>query len=235
MKRLLGLLVLICMSCVFGFAQNNVNEIKEFDQAARNLAIGIHAKLLEKKADKVIIGQFYLQGNVPLLGDYISNQLTSELTNMPRRNYTLLSSAAANDAQWVVTGEILHTSDIIRMYTRLIRRQDMSIEAVFTSDFQRSEYVIAMISSSSRSSAAVRVDMFEPDSMSSPVSYETGADMSSAVIMERSLTENDSDFFLLVPQRSGRITIETTGSTDTMMELYIEGSGRRLTSNDDGG
>jgi len=235
MKKFFGFLTVLSFAAALGFTQNNVNEIKEIDQVARNLAISIHAKLLEKKAERIIIGQFVFQNGVPLLGEYLSNQLMSELTNMPRRNYTILSEQAAHNAQWVVSGEIVQTSDILRLYTRLVKRPDMSIEASFTSDFQRSEYIIGMISASGRSATAVRIDMMEPDSMSAPVSYEIAADSSSAVTMERALTESDSDYFLLIPKESGRITIETTGSTDTFMELYIEGNSSRLTSNDDGG
>jgi len=232
MKKLLIFLTVFFFITAAGFSQNNVNDIKEMDQAVRSLAIGIHAKLLEKKADKVFVGQFTFQNSVPLLGDYLSNQLAAELANMPRRNYTVLSGAATESVHYVVTGGIIHTLDILRLYTRIIKLPDMSIEASFSSDFQRSDYILSMISSSSRSSFT-RSDPFEPDSRESPVNYEIGSSENVSV-MERSLTESDSDFFLLIPKGSGRLTIETTGNLDTIMELYNE-SGERIALNDDGG
>jgi len=233
MKKCSVCFVVFFLTAAIGFAQNNVSAIGEIDQVARNLAIGIHAKLLEKKAESVYIGQFTFNNAVPLLGDYMSNQLISELTNMLRRNYSIISGQSQAAASFHVSGEIIHTADIIRMYTRIIKQQDRSVEASFTSDFERNEYTLQMIAGSSRSSNA-RIDIYEPDSMSSPVSYEIGTDLSSAVVMERSLSEGDADYFLLVSQGDGRLLIETTGNTDTTMELYNE-EGSRLSSNDDGG
>jgi len=53
--------------------------------------------------------------------------------------------------------------------------------------------------------------------------------------MSRTITEGDEDFFLLVPERDGRLTAETTGSIDTYMYLYNYDTDEEITSNDDGG
>jgi len=240
MKKVLVLLTVFFAVTVLGFTQNNVNDIRQTDQVMRSLAISIHAKLLEKKVEKVTVGQFSYQNYMSLFGAYLENQLTSELTNMPRRNYTVLSGAPPSDnSLWVITGEIIITSDVVRLYSRLIRIQDRSVEASFTSDFTRNAYILNMFSSSSSSSSGsssfVMDDAMEPDSRESPVRYEIGTSVSDAVIMNRTLTRSDEDYFLLVPQGSGRLTAETTGNVDTIMELYNYASGQRLASNDDGG
>lgn len=52
-----------------------------------------------------------------------------------------------------------------------------------------------------------------------PVFYEISSNENIAVL-NRSIQQGDEDFFLLVPERDGRIVIETTNRVDTFMEIY---------------
>jgi hypothetical protein len=52
--------------------------------------------------------------------------------------------------------------------------------------------------------------------------------------MNRTLHEGDEDFFLLVPEKAGRVIAETTGSIDTYMHLYNYETRGELATNDDG-
>jgi hypothetical protein len=54
--------------------------------------------------------------------------------------------------------------------------------------------------------------------------------------MERSLhNRSDEDFFLLLPDRAGRLVMETLGDMDTLMYFYNADTRELLAENDDGG
>ena len=73
-------------------------------------------------------------------------------------------------------------------------------------------------------------------SWENPINYELGFNENSTLLLDCEIPENgDEDFFLLVPDRNGRITIETTGNTDTYMYLYNYDTRELLDENDDGG
>jgi len=216
-------------------AQNAENPVMQFDEAVSALARDIHAKLAEKRAERIIIGQFAFQDNVPPFSAYWVNQLTGELTNTRGRNYTIHSGSVSN-ADWIITGEIVQVTNIVRIYTTLTRMSDRAIEASFRSSFPRDEYISDMISHSGTGNTASSAgrDTRETDSWDAPVIYTIGTSPSVAV-MNRTITEGDEDFFLLVPDSDGRLTAETTGNTDTFMYLYNYDTGDEIASNDDGG
>jgi len=141
-------------------------------------------------------------------------------------------------ADWMVSGEIIDTADgVIRFYTRLIRTEDRAIEASFHFDFERNAQIVALLSSGGSQggrSLSVAMDSLEPDSFDNPVSYEIGVD-DNAQVVNRTLQNGDEDFFLLVPESDERLTMETTGSTDTFMEFYNEETRQKLAEDDDSG
>ncbi|MCL2184249.1 MAG: PPC domain-containing protein [Treponema sp.] len=247
MKKYLLLISIFFILVVFVFAQEEENPVMKFDEAVSALAKNIHAKLIEKKADKLIIGQFTFQEAVPHFSAYWVNQLTDELTNMSGRNYAIYSSNTT-DIEWTITGEIVQVANIIRIYTTLVRLSETSaegsrpirsriIEASFNSSFQREEHINAMISASSgggSNTASAGRDAREPDSWENPVPHTIGTGPNAPVI-NRTLTEGDEDFFLLVPERDGRLTVETTGSIDTFLVFFNYEDEEELASNDDGG
>jgi hypothetical protein len=237
MKKIIVFISVFLLVINITYSQNTESPILHMDAAVRILARDIHAKLVEKRAERVVIGQFTFQDGIPPLSTYWVNQLIGELINMPQRNYVVLSGNAA-DAGWTIVGEIVQAADIIRVYTRLIRLSDRAIEGSFHSSFQRNEHINNMISltgtgTGTGTSSGIR-DMWEPDSWDSPVTFTIGTNPNTPV-MNRVLTENDEDFFLLIPDRDGRLTIETTGSTDTFMHLYNYDTGIEIASDDDSG
>ncbi|MCL2802061.1 MAG: PPC domain-containing protein [Treponema sp.] len=214
------------------FAQANENHVQQMDEAVKNLAREIHAKLAEKRAEKLLIGTFTFLDNQPPFSAYLVNQLTVELTNTPRRNYTI-HTGTASDAQWTLVGEIIQVADIIRIYSRLIRVSDRAIEGSFITSFQRNEHITNMMVSTSGTSGG-GVTIGGTSTWESPFSYTIGSS-SSMPVTNRTLTEGAEDFFLLVPQRDGRLTMETTGSVDTYMHFYNYDNEDELASDDDSG
>jgi hypothetical protein len=72
-------------------------------------------------------------------------------------------------------------------------------------------------------------------SWENPHAYEIGLGEDNAAVVNRSIQEGDEDYYLLTPDRDGRLTMETTGRIDTYMELYDASSRDLLDENDDGG
>jgi len=234
MKRYLVLL--IALFFVLGSVYSQESVIL-FDEAVSTLANSIHVKLLEKKAEKITIGQFIFQDGVPAFSSYWVNQLQGELINKNGRTYTIYSGSAM-EANWVISGEIVQIADIIRIYTTIIclHERTRTIEASFISNFTLDENISEMFFSSNGSSgqSTVRRDSYEPDSWEAPVTFVIGNNPNTPV-MNRTITPGDEDFFLLIPDRDGRLTAETTGNIDTFMHLYNYDNGDELTSDDDSG
>ena len=235
MKKILTLVSIIFIVIGIAYSQSIETPVPQMDEAVGNLAKDIHAKLIEAGAAKVVIGQYTFADNIPTFSNYWINQLILELTNMSGRNYTIVAGGAV-DADWTISGEIIQIADVIRVYSRLTRLSDHAIEGSYISNFQRNEYISDMISSGTGgSSSSGTIDIHEPDSWENPVNYTLGTASANAMLMNRSLTEGDEDFFLLVPDRDGRLTAETTGSIDTYMFLYNYDTEEELAYNDDGG
>jgi len=221
------------------FAQNAENPIAQMDEAIKTLAQSIHNKATAEKAQKIAVGQFSYQGTISVLGAYWSNQLSGELSNISGRSYVLLSGGLTG-ADWTISGEIVSLPGIVRIYTRLVRTENRALEAAFNTDFERSPALLTMLSSSGGSggssgsgSSQTAQDELEPDSWENPLAYEIGAD-ERAVVINRTLHEGDEDFFLLVPDKAGRVIAETTGGIDTYMHLYNYETREELAKNDDG-
>ena len=215
-----------------------VASVPQMDTAVKILAGNMNKKLVEGKAVKITVGQFAYRGNIVPLGTYWVNQLIEELANIPNRSYTVLSLGTPGGDR-LISGEIIDTPEgAVRFYTRLIRMEDQAVEASFHFDVVRNEQIVALLASESsqggRSSSSVAPDALEPDSYDNPVSYVIGADQN-AQLVNRTLHSGDEDFFLLVPANDGRLTMETTGSTDTYMEFYDAETREKLAQNDDGG
>jgi hypothetical protein len=211
--------------------------ITSTDTAIKTIAENLNKKLIEAKAIKVTVGQFTYRVNVVPLGAYLSNQLIQDLTNMPNKSYTVLSTGATG-ADRTISGEIVDTPEgAVRVYARLIRTADQAVEASISYDLERNEQIVALLSSGSNQggrSSSVAPDASEPDSFESPVPYAIGVD-ANAQLANRTLHSGDEDFFLLLPDKDGSLIMETTGNTDTYMEFYNAETQERLAQNDDGG
>ena len=243
MKRLLIFISVFFLPfyIVYSQASLETNTVTQFDAAVSALANNIHAKLIEKKAEKITIGQFVFKDNSPHFSAYWINHLAGELTNMRGRNYAIYSGYAP-DADWTISGEIVQVMDVIRIYTTIIHTIDRArtVEASFYSSFVRDDNINELLSIGARSdsggssSSSTARDSREPDSWKNPVLYSIGTSQS-ATVVNRTITAGDEDFFLLVPERDGRLTAETTGSLDTCMDFFNYDEEKELASNDDGG
>jgi hypothetical protein len=232
MKKSLFLVLVFFLVINTTFSQNMESPVPQMDEAVRNLARSIHAVLAEKRAVSLSIDQFVFQNNITPFSSYWINQLTREIVSISGRTYNVFSTGAAN-AEWTVTGEIVLAVDTVRIYTRLIRSSDRVIEANYDSSFQFSD-IRNMLAFSGDSSGSIGWDPYEPDSWENPVAFTIGSSQNTPV-MNRFLTEGDEDFFLLVPEVSGRLTVETTGSIDTYMYLFHYDTREYIAEDDDGG
>lgn len=237
MKKLTLLLAVFCLAAGAVFAQNPApnDDLLIMNAVVRGLASELNKKLTEERAVTAAMGDFTFEGTVRPFSQYLSNQFIEELVNQ-RGSYSVIS-AGPSASDFSITGEIVDLSNVIRVYARLVRTSDKAIRAAFSSDFERNETIVHMLSSTDgrRRSAMVARDALEDDSWDNPVSFEIGAD-DSARFVDRSIhSGTDEDFFLLLPDRDGRLSIETSGNIDTFMELYNADRREMLTSDDDSG
>jgi hypothetical protein len=71
-------------------------------------------------------------------------------------------------------------------------------------------------------------------SWSNPIPYEIGFHENFPVVNRAFNDGDDEDYFLLLPDREGRLVMETTGNIDTYMYLYNYDTRELLDENDDG-
>ena len=245
MKKLFLTLTVFCIGAALLCAQGSFSpdiasaggasseELSRMNAAVKGLAAELNKKLIEEKAGTVVLGEFAFEGAICPLSQYWANQLIEELVNL-KGPYSVISTASAD---FLLSGEIIALADTIRVYSRLSRSSDKAFRAAFHSDLERNENTDQMLSAREgrrRSSFAAR-DALEEDSWDSPVSYEIGAAENPQFLNRTIHNGSDEDFFLLVPDRDGRLSMETTGSIDTFMELYDASSREMLTSDDDSG
>ena len=221
-------------------AQTTENSVSQLDAVIKNLAGVLHQRLGVEKAQKVSIGQFVFQDGLPSLSSYWNTQLTQELAAVLGRSWILLSGPGA-DADFTISGEIVEIVSTVRVFTRIIRSRDRSIVTGIQSDFTRDAFIAEMLadggsrSDSGSGGRSISRDAYEPDSMENPITTEIGVSEGSARVMNRTIHgSGDEDFFLLAPDSDGNLTVETTGSMDTIMDLY-DSEGSQLADNDDGG
>lgn len=230
MKKFLFLTAFLFFVLSVTFSQDAESPVPLMDEAVRNLAIEIHSKLVEKKAEKIMVGQFVFQNGNTIFSSYWTNQLIGEITNMPGRTYTVLSGGSAD---MEIIGEIVRAADIIRVYTRIIRTSERAIEGSFYSNFRSDGSINTMLAGGTTGTAG-DVSVSTSSSWDSPIFFTIGNNPSASA-MSRSIQSSQEDFFLLVPDRDGRLISETTGGLDTYMVFYNYDTGDSLAENDDGG
>jgi hypothetical protein len=231
-KRLLPFFVFFFVFSVL-YGQSPENPVPQLDNAVKSLAAELQKKIPAGGEPKIAVGVWTHNDSAPALSFYWAAQLAEELANIPDRAYVLSSGGTA---EWIVSGEIVGIANIIRVYTRLTRSGNRSIAASFHTDFELNEYIAEMLAGGGeKSSPPALRDAYENDSLANPLAVEIAGDNSGPVLDRTLHTESDEDFFLLAPDKEGELTMETTGSIDTYMELYDAVSRERLASNDDGG
>ncbi|MDR2375094.1 MAG: DVUA0089 family protein [Treponema sp.] len=236
MSRLLKVLMFFgAISALYG--QNSANSLVQLDETVKTLGVEVNRRLLTEQARQVGIGQWTYRDMIPPLGDYWHAQLMEELINITGRSYQIVQGPQTG-VEWTLSGEIIEVGATIRVYTRFIRTSDNSIMAILHSDFQRDEYFIDLLSAVSlggdSSSSSVR-DAYEPDSRDNALSVTIGSGEDAPYINRTLHNSEDEDFFLLVPDRDGVLTMETRGDIDTVMEFYEAGTRSQIAEDDDGG
>ena len=235
MKKLLIVFVVLFLFSGLIYAQNAGQSewLPAVDAAIKGLALDLNRILVAERAANVAVNEFSYEETQPPLSQYISNQLIEELSAL-NGPYSVFRPAIST-AAFFISGDIVDLVDAIRVFARVSRSSDRSVVSAFHIDFERNEQILQMLASgdSRRSSTVVR-DAYEIDSMENPVPYEIGSDPG-APFINRTLHYQDEDFFLLVSEKNSALLIETTGNTDTYMELYDAVSREQLTQNDDGG
>ena len=216
-------------------AQSPQSRIQQVDNTVKTLAMELNKKLIEEQAKEVAFGRFAYENTAPPLVSYLVNQLTYELANISNKPYIILPNDATS-TDWTIAGEVIDVSDMIRVYIQLIRQSNHSIGAMKYANLERNEDILDMLGTRSGASFVVR-DAREPDSWDNPVSSEIGIDgQASATAINRSIHNgNDEDFFLLAPEKDGRLVMETMSNMDTYMTFYNFDTKEALAEDDDSG
>ena len=232
MKRFLQIFVFFfALSALYG--QDSADTLARLDSAVKSLAAQLQ-KAIPVQARNLIPGQWAYGEAVPELGSFWAAQLVEELANVPGRTFALLP-AGTGGADWTVSGEIINAGGVVRVYTRLFRNSDHSIQGSFHSDFPLDEKLAEMLARGENGHRPpVAGDRYENDGWENPLAVEITANEGGSVLNRTLHTSNDEDFFLLVPDKDGFLIAETTGNTDTYMEFYGADSHEWLASNDDG-
>ncbi|GHT79373.1 hypothetical protein FACS1894130_07890 [Spirochaetia bacterium] len=227
---LFGLMLLLTGFALFG--QQRPENLADMDAISVGLAIRIDQRIKTLTGEnpertlKIGLGNFVLDGAPLPLGELWKLNIAAGLSNIAR-SYTLLANEAGAD--YTISGEILEILTTVRVTVRLIRTQGAAVIASWHVDLDKTPLVAALIERED-GSGGVRRDQYESDSQQNPTVFGIGGDWVSRTIH----SEDDRDWFLLSGNQTGVITAETSGSMDTLMELYDE-SETRIQSNDDGG
>jgi hypothetical protein len=203
------------------------------DGGVRTLAAEINTRLAAERAQKVTLGQWAYRDTLTSLGTYWQAQLMEELTNVRGRSFSL-SPNTQTGADWIISGEIIEIANVVRVYTRLIRADGGAAAAVFHSDFEYNQFFADILAGGGSSSNLPR-DAYEFDSMENPVAVTLAGSPEGPLINRNIHNGSDEDFFFFTPAEDGAVVLETTGDTDTYLELYESGSTSQLAGNDDGG
>jgi hypothetical protein len=180
---------------------------------------------------KVKVESFLFGGGETFLGIFWKLNLSGGLSNIQARNFILLNSGA-DTPDYELSGEIVDLVSSIRIYTRLVQIRDGDVLGTWYSDLEKTEFLRELLANAGASgSGQAGRDRYEPDSRERPLAVEIGGDWISRSIH----AGDDTDWFVISPDRDSPVTLETSGGMDTVMELYEGNSTRRLRENDDGG
>jgi hypothetical protein len=208
-------------------------------EAARFAALVGQALAALPPDTRVMLGRFQLGDGDSLFGIYWNRQLSSNLSKQEDRRFLIITSDQA-ETDYTLDGLMLLIGDTLRIYTQLIRVQDAALIDTWITDFVVTPFIQTLlpdfavspapIPSQSYPDSEVAPDEYEPDSMDYPVFIETGDPW-----LERTLHEEDDDWFVVIPDEDGLLILETAGDIDTYMTLYDAEAGVVLAQDDDSG
>jgi hypothetical protein len=218
---------LLALVLASSFAQENgPRSLAELDKEAERAAAQIRAFLVETGGGSVM-GAAYTAA-YPLLYYWVE-ELTGSLAGSS--SLTAPAGRAAvtvktQGADYTLSAATLEIGNIIRIYTRLVRREDSTVAASWTTDLPKTPYLTETFLTAAE--PGIPPDPWEPDVKEDPLLLELGG-----TGLYRSLHRGDEDWFLVTVPEGGYAVIETDGDTDTVMELY--GENGMIAENDDGG
>ena len=174
------------------------------------------------------IEKFLYQRNNPELGDFWGTNLLFFLSAGKQRGF-LATSYDRGIPDYIVSGEIVMAGNSSRIYTQLMKREDSSIIASWVNDFTVKYIYDESFSDAESSGLSAWKDVYETDSREKPVRYEFG----SGWINRSFHTEEDVDWFTITTAKKGLLSLETCGSSDTLLTLYKKGETERLAEGND--
>jgi hypothetical protein len=218
-------IVMLAFSAVPLFSQ--VQSLADLDRETAAVAERIRQYVRGAgKTGSIETAVFAYSGLETPLGNYWRQNLISLLAG----NLTVLAPGSTTRGDYILSGEIFDLGQTVRIFTRLTDRSNSAVLASWTSDLEKTPFLINLIvtAGSSRDSAVLR-DLYEEDSRENPVPAAIGGPP-----LARTIHRGDRDWFLIRPETTILAVLETSGSMDTEMELYEEGR-NKLAEDDDGG
>ena len=221
-------------------AAEGTGSLTGIDSAARGAAVDlarwITAQSPRSVRPTVFMGTILHKGEPTDLGLLWIQNLIVHLADFPGRNYTVVdtNSPAGAEARpapkagdYVVDGELIFIGDYLRLFTRLGDAPSGRLHKSVFVDFQYSDLLDTLMFGAADSNG-IRRDSFEPDSMEDPVELVLGGDA-----LERTIHENDEDWFYIESEEEGILTVLTEGELDTVLELYDGETEEMVAESDD--
>ena len=143
-------------------------------------------------------------------------------------------------AQFIVTGILVDIGGAYRFRVAAIDVESAVREASSSLNIDKTDpqIVYLMPNQGNIQPPAVTQDLqptaTTPVTQTAAISYQIGSD-DTVSAMNRTLRDDGEDIFLLVPNSSGRIIVETTGNVDTYIEFYDAETNILLAEDDDSG
>jgi hypothetical protein len=248
--RLFVPVLLICVCTVALHAQSSSRvqppaaaapapvSLADIDPESAKLAVAVGGRLtlLRYGSPPVIvrIADFSMGEHLPPLGILWAQNLAHALSNLTaaeNRGWTLIHDHSVSAVNYIISGEIIQAGQTVRVFTRIIKADDHSLIASWTTDLQAGPLLDDLLVVASSSGTPVRRDDYEPDSKEQAAPCEIGAGWISRTFH----SGDDEDWFSVTADRDGFLILETAGSQDTVMKLYKAGTSSLVEEDDDGG
>jgi hypothetical protein len=209
-------------------------------EAARFSALLGQALTALSPDTRIMVGSFLLNDVDSLFSTYWNKHVSSSLSKLENRRFLIITSNQA-ETDYTLDGLMLLIGDTLRIYTQLIRVQDAALMDTWVTDLVVTPFIqtllpgfvappSAPITHIPSYPAKVAPDEYEPDSIDYPVFVEHGEPW-----LERTLHEEDEDWFVVIPDEDGILILETAGAIDTYMMLYDAEAGLVLAQDDNSG
>jgi hypothetical protein len=120
----------------------------------------------------------------------------------------------------------------VRIYTRLTDVSGSVVLSTWNTDMLLTPFITEVLEAAlPASSREALPDRFERDSMDNPAAYTIGSGWISRTVH----IPGDQDFFLLLPDQDGLLSMEISSGQDMVLEFYQGESRSKLDENDDFG